>query len=400
MRVTAGEATTAATAHDMQGALTARDSPALTASEVHALADAYPTLERPLRLLWLSPRPFSAAALVRTARGTVFIKRHDARVRDVASLREEHRFMEHLRARGISVPSVVRDRHEATAVALEGWIYEVHETAEGVDAYREAHSWEPVRSHGQARALGRALAQLHRAAEGFTAPARRARPLLASWDIVGDTQLAAALARYVAQRPAVAEFLAATNGRERVLEAVEPLHELLRPLLPALDPLWVHNDWHASNLFWSDLGPNATVCAVIDFGLCNLGVAVADLATALERNTIAWLELEKKPQQAVGTIGHASLAQALLQGYCAVRPLSAQEREALLLLLPLAHVEYALSEVEYFHGIVGNDTNARLAYPKFLLGHIQWFGGRNGRQYVRSLRSWLRSVSAAESDST
>jgi len=56
--------------------------------------------------------------------------------------------------------------------------------------------------------------------------------------------------------------------------------------------------------------------------------------------------------------------------------------------------------VEYFHGIVGNDTNARLAYPKFLLGHIQWFGGRNGRQYVRSLRSWLRSVSAAESDST
>jgi len=376
--------------HDMKGAVSAPDWPPLTEREMHALADEYVALDRPLRFLWHSPRPFSSAALVQTASATVFVKRHDVRVRDVANLLEEHRFIAHLRAQGASVPAVIPSRHSDTAVAIDRWTYEVHELASGVDAYREAHSWTPVRSLDHAWALGSALAQMHLAAGGFDAPARLARPLLAGLDIVGSAHLAQALEQFVMQRPAVAAFLGSTSWRDRILEALDPTHALLRPLLSLLDPLWVHNDWHASNMFWTDQSVHAQVSAIIDFGLCNRGVAVADLATALERNTIAWLELDWCKKEDADAIGRAPLAQALVRGYCTVRPLQPVEREALPLFLCLAHVEYALSEVQYFHGVVGSDANARLAYPEFLLGHIQWFGSRHGRQYIEALRDVLQ----------
>ena len=376
--------------HDMKGAVSAPDWPPLTEGEMHTLADEFAALGRPLRLLWHSPRPFSAAALVQTAETTVFVKRHDSRVRDVASLLEEHRFISHLRAQGALVPAVLPSRRNGTAVRIDRWTYEVHELAPGVDAYREAHSWTPVRSLDQARSLGSALARMHVAAAGFDAPERRARPLLAGLDIVGSARPAQALEHYVMRRPAVASFLDSTNWRQRMLEAMEPTHALLRPLVASLDPMWVHNDWHASNMFWTDHSAQAQVSAAIDFGLCNRGVAVADLATALERNTIAWLELDLREQADAGSIGRAPLARALVQGYCAVRPLQPIERVALPLFLRLAHVEYALSEVDYFHGVVGNDANARLAYPQFLLGHIEWFGTHHGRQYLEALHGVLQ----------
>jgi Ser/Thr protein kinase RdoA (MazF antagonist) len=425
-----------AMAHDMGTGLTAPDWPNLQPGEISELLAHFPLLRGAGRIEWHSPRPFCAAARVHTSDGEVFVKRHHQRVRDIPSLLEEHRFIEHLRSRGISVPSVLGDRDGRTAIAVDQWTFEVHALAPGVDAYRDTQSWMPARSVTHALSLGRALARLHLAADGYAAPARAPSPLLASFDIVGADALGPALERYVARRPAVAEFLAGAGGLAPIQEALGPLHASLRPLLRDFPPLWVHNDWHASNLFWTDRSDEARVRAVIDFGLCNLGCAAVDLATALERNTISWLNLgddaaasaattgrvtrDGKPwggvtrgaitwdnagQTASGngemtkggvthggvTIGNLELAQAVLDGYCSVRHLSAAEREALPLLMPLAHVEYALSEVDYFHGVVANDANARLAYPKFLLGHVRWFAGRHGREYLDGLRSWLRS---------
>ena len=62
---------------------------------------------------------------------------------------------------------------------------------------------------------------------------------------------------YVAARPALAAYLAARTCREEALQLLAPFHLELLPLLPALSPLWTHNDWHASNLMWSDAGVNA-----------------------------------------------------------------------------------------------------------------------------------------------
>ncbi|MBC8831882.1 aminoglycoside phosphotransferase family protein, partial [Escherichia coli] len=56
----------------------------------------------PVRLTWHSPRQFAEAVLVRMADGRgLFVKRHHVSLRDVAGLEEEHRFIAHLRERGI-----------------------------------------------------------------------------------------------------------------------------------------------------------------------------------------------------------------------------------------------------------------------------------------------------------
>jgi len=55
---------------------------------------------------WRSPRPMSAAALVRHGDATVFVKRHHVSVRTPEQLAAEHEFATHLRTRGLPVPAV------------------------------------------------------------------------------------------------------------------------------------------------------------------------------------------------------------------------------------------------------------------------------------------------------
>ena len=57
-------------------------------------------LGRKPALTWRSPRPMSAAALVRHGDATVFVKRHHVSVRTPEQLAAEHDFATHLRAGG------------------------------------------------------------------------------------------------------------------------------------------------------------------------------------------------------------------------------------------------------------------------------------------------------------
>ena len=118
--------------------------------------------------------------------------------------------------------------------------------------------------------------------------------------------------------------------------------------LPALPPLWTHNDLHASNLFWSDLSDNATATAVIDFGLADRTNAVHDIANAIERNIVEWLVLVADPAHPDDVPVHLDHLHALLDGYESVRPLSADEAAALAPMTALCHAEFALSEADYF----------------------------------------------------
>ncbi len=189
--------------------------------------------------------------------GRVFIKRHHVTVRNVEGLREEHRFMAHLRTNGVAVPRVFAAQSGETAIKLGEWTYEVHDTPMGIDLYEEAISWTPFRSVGHAYSAGQALARLHNASRGFEATARRNRQLVAGFTIFGSPNPRERFDRYVAARPALAAYLAARTCREEALVLLAPFHLELLPLIPALPPLWTHNDWHASNLMWSDAGVNA-----------------------------------------------------------------------------------------------------------------------------------------------
>ncbi len=116
---------TTAMAHGMDGTLVKPDWPPLTLDEVRKLLSDFPGCGEPVEILSVSPRPFSAASVVATENGRVFIKRHHRTVRDREGLHEEHRFMKHLRAHGAPVPRVLaacfrRNGHRQRRVDLRG----------------------------------------------------------------------------------------------------------------------------------------------------------------------------------------------------------------------------------------------------------------------------------------
>jgi len=378
---------TTAKAHGMDGKLVEPDWPPLELAEVRALLSRYPGLGEPIEILSFSPRPFSAASVVSTAGGRVFIKRHHRSVRDRGGLLEEHRFIAHVRAHGAMVPIVYPAAFGETAIEEREWTYEVHETPEGVDLYGDALSWTPFRTAAHAFSAGRALARLHLAAEGFAAPRRKPRPLVASFTIFAAQDPRAEMERYLAARPALMNFAGTRACCDEALDWLAPFHAQLWPLLPALKPLWTHNDLHASNLLWSDDTDHAQATAIIDFGLADRTNAVHDLAHAIERNIVEWLVLVEDPAHPDDVPVHLDHLRALLDGYESVRTLSHREAAALAPMTALCHAEFALSETDYFLSVLHRENYAPMACDGWLVGHARWFRGA-GAKLLDALRGW------------
>ena len=375
-------------AHGLDGTLVPPDWPPLTMLEVRDLLREFPELSELFEILTISPRPFSAASVVATRTGRVFIKRHHRAVRDKAGLAEEHRFMAHLLANGAPVPRVLAAMNGDTAIERGDWTYEVHGVSDGVDAYGNTLSWTPFRSASHARSAGQALARLHLAARGFDAPPRRPRPLVAGFSIFAEENAGAAMERFLAARPALAEDAATRTDCIEALTALAPFHAELLPLLPSLASLWTHNDLHASNLLWSNESDDARAVAVIDFGLADRTNAVHDLAVAIERNIVEWLDLLPASAHQGDVRVHNDHLIALLDGYEEVRPLSNAEAAALSPMTTLCHAEFALAEADYFLGVLHSKESAHLCSSGYLLGHAHWFHSAEGKKLLDAIRGW------------
>jgi Ser/Thr protein kinase RdoA (MazF antagonist) len=206
--------------------------------------------------------------------------------------------------------------------------------------------------------------------------------LMNSCAVVTAPDPLAAVARLMARRPGLASYLDRRPWRDDLTRYHLPAISRVAPLLGGLGRLWGHGDWHPSNLTWSSASPHAGVVAVIDLGLANRTFAAHDLAVAIERSAVSWLDLAD-----TGRAGADFPAvDALLDGYQEVRPLTRTELLAVALLLPVVHLEYALSEVEYFASVVRSPGNADLAYDTYLVGHTRWFGGQEGSALLSHLR--------------
>jgi Ser/Thr protein kinase RdoA (MazF antagonist) len=356
----------------------------LSNEEAGAVLAAYRPGSVGATVLWRSPRPMSAAGLVRAGdAGTFFIKRQHRSVRSAAQLRVEHAFAAHLRSAGQPVPAVLPLPAGGTVLRRGDYRYEVTEVAGGVDVYRDAVSWSPYLTVGHAHAAGAALARLHLAAASFACPARPPAALMDSCSVTCSPDPLAAVERLVAAGGGLGGYLRGRPWREDLARWVLPL---ITPAMRALPPQWGHGDWHPSNLTWTCAAPSAQVAGILDLGLANRTCAVHDLAVAIERSIVAWLDLAETGRAGTGRVRTDIAAlDALLAGYQAVRPLSEPEQAALPLALPVAHVEYALSEIEYFAGIVHSARNAGLAYD-YLIGHARWFTSQDGKALLAHLR--------------
>ncbi len=365
--------------HGMQGNHEAAVWPALAFAEVCDLLAGFATIGTPLRLIWHSPRPLSAACLVQCANATVFVKRHHHSVRTVATLSEEHRFIEQLRNFGMPIPAILRDTSGNTARALGDWTYEVHAHAAGVDVYRDTISWVPLTNLAHARTAGAMLARLHEAAQNYAAPQRATHILVARSELLCARDPVAALQSQLPQRPQLASYLRQRDWQRELAAVLAPWHAAVQPRLMRQARLWTHGDWHVSNLCWSAAGGAATITSILDFGLAAATFALFDLATAIERNAIGWLHLEQGMDAA-----HADIAAALIAGYRQQRALDADAVHLLADFLPLVHLDFALSEVEYFHALADRDK-PDVAYDTFLRGHAAWFTTAPGRGLLRAI---------------
>ncbi|MGB3269560.1 MAG: phosphotransferase [Rhodanobacter sp.] len=368
--------------HGLAGDDIAPDWPALIVPELDALLRRFPQTGALRRVVWHSPRPLSAACLVDTEAGTLFVKRHHQQVRSVATLAEEHRFIAHLRQYDIPLAEVLHDADGDTAIAIGAWVYEVHRRAAGIDLYRELVSWQPLPNLHHARRAGRMLARLHDAAADYAAPQRDTHILVARSELIAAADPVAALQSQLPQRPGLAAYLRGRPWQREFADLLAPWHERLQPGLARQPRLWTHGDWHASNLCWSGSGDDAEVTAVLDVGLAAANCALFDLATAIERNAIAWLALDTGAAAI-----HPSIARALIEGYREIRPLARDELELLADLLPLVHVDFALSEVEYFHAITHAPAHADVAWDTFLRGHAAWFATAPGQALLHEVRA-------------
>lgn len=375
-------------AHGMDGKLVEPDWPCLTLNELRILLDSFPDVGMPIEIASVSPRPLSAAGVVNTERGRVFVKRHHRTVRDREGLREEHAFMAHLLNANARVPRVIASKSGETAIEIGEWTYEVHEIPSGIDLYEDAISWTPFRTATHAYSAGQALARLHVSAAGFNAPRRKPQPLVASFTIFAEQDAGVALERYLHDRPVLDGNRAVHASCEEALDLLTPFHARLRPLLSALEPLWTHNDLHCSNLTWSDVSEDARATAIFDFGLADRTNAVHDLANAIERNIVEWLQLVEDPHHPDDVVVHSDHLEALLNGYDTVRTLSEEEAAALAPMTAFCHAEFALSEAEYFLGVLHSEARGRMAYDGWLVGHARWFHSATGRRLLNAIYGW------------
>ncbi len=362
--------------HGLGVELVAADWPQITLGQVKPVLAAFGLPA--VAITWHSPRPLSAAALVAAGDRTVFVKRHSTEVRTVEGLAEEHAFAAHLRRHGIPVPEPLRTSRGGTVVRREGWTWEVQERGEGNDLYRETFSWQPFYSATHAHSAGAMLARLATAGEEFAAPVRVPQPLVTSSGALCNADLVSGIEAYVQVRPHVASALAGRDWRADVERDLVPLHLRFAPYADELPQGWTHGDGHASNFLW---GPAGEVSAVLDLGLSDRTTPLVDLATAIERNAVSWLDPEPAAR--------LDVVDALLRGWCSVRGLSEIEAVALPELVAVVHVEFALSELGYFHGVTHSPANAQVAYEDYLLGHARWHSGREGRSLRRHLQSVL-----------
>lgn len=382
-------------AHGLEGELVEPDWPALKLDELQGLLRRFPQAQKARRILSFSPRPFSAASVVETPLGNVFVKRHHRAVRDRDGLLEEHRWLAYLSRRDTLVKKPLEDESGETAVEVGDWTYEVHPVGDGLDLYETAQSWTPFLSVRHARHAGLALARLHAASAGYEAPARKAATLVTSFKVFSCHDPWPELARYAEERPALQDYLGKRDWLVEARETFLPFHDRLCQFLPVFQPLWTHNDFHASNLFWSDATPEAEVTDIIDVGLADRTNALHDIATAIERNGVEWLEIHNTARDPL----HLKQIGALLSGYEELRPLPRDAAEAVVALLPLVHAEFALSEADYFLRVLKSQEKADLAYIGYFLGHARWFNSDPGKRLLSHLQSWAESHPGATESS-
>jgi Ser/Thr protein kinase RdoA (MazF antagonist) len=355
----------------------------MTVDELQRLLSLYPQVGSLQEILTVSERPYSAASLVRTDQQELFVKKRSSRWRTGADLQREHTLITHLTDKGFPTPAVLQTADGQTVVSADEWLYEVHCRAQGEDVYRGNHSWQPFASVAHARSAGATMATFHQAVSDLPiGEPRPIAPMLAQFELARNADLIDAITGLAAQLPALEHFLQGRPWRREIEQAYAPFYGRVHQQLNLLPRCCTHGDWHANNLFFTD----NHVSAVIDFHLADFGYRVYDLAVALDRNAVLWLDILAGDTDAV----RYDILSAFIAGYLEVGSLTDAERAILPDLLAIHQLDLALTNIAYYEGVEGDRARANWAYETYLLQHTRCYATPWGDQLRKRLQEYLQ----------
>ncbi|MFT4021419.1 MAG: phosphotransferase [Acinetobacter sp.] len=376
---------TAGLGHGMGTAWEQKDWAHLSELDVQQLQQHFSDLQGHADIIWRSPRPFSSAALIQVNQHRYFVKRSHRSFRKAEDLIQEHQFIAHLAQKGLAVPKVLIANHGFSAIEIGEWSYEVHHQAQGVDIYADHQSWKPFFFKQHAHAAGQILAKMHLAALDYTAvPPRSAQYLVSNQQLLEYPNIVEAIVNRIEHSPALTAYFHDKSLDQNLLVQLQHFHQPIHARIVAQPKLWTHNDLHASNLLWSSDAETAQITAVIDFGLSDCNSIAYDIAVTIERNFIDWLQYYENKEITVDEQGLQAFILAYLSEYKPVDALRLVPQ-----LLPIVHVDFAISELEYFMGITHNVNHADAAYFDWLIGHTQWFVGEQGQAFLARLTAQI-----------
>lgn len=372
--------------HGMGESLEPKDWQDISASDLVHLQQLYPQLQGKTAVLWRSPRPFSSAMLVQAGEAIYFIKRSHRSFRSAADLLQEHQLIQYLSVQGISVPVLVVSQAGSTAVELGNWSCEVHEKADGFDLYADQLSWKPFFCAAHAAKAGEKLATIHSAVHDYSVlHGRTATYLISNQNLLESDDIADAIQQRIKRSAALTAYFADKELDQTWLVQLRSVHEKIKSAMQQAAKIWTHNDFHASNLLWTDQSDEADISTVIDFGLADRNTAIYDLAVTIERNFIDWLALAQGPEIYIDEAGLAAFVQAYMH-----RAGFSKELEILPDLIKIVHTDFALSELEYFAGITCNLKHADAAYYDWLIAHTAWFFQPQGQQFCQKMAQLIQ----------
>lgn len=326
-------------------------------------------------------RPLTRSALIQAGHGAFFVKWRSGHTLGAEGLFAEHQLIRHLRAAGFPTPALIPTTAGETALAwADGWV-EVQACAEGEDRYAGRHTWQPFLSPSDARAVGRSLAGLHRLTADLPVPTGIDRGCPAATPTRLSNPFPGSDPRAWSSHPEVQAFLAARPNWSEGIALLQPGWNEVAAELMDLPQGWIHGDPQANNHFFQ----GEDVAAVIDFHLATVAPRLLDLAIALDRNGLMWLEIMAGSVEAWD---EPSL-RGLLSGY---GPLTPAEAQLLPRLLPLAQVDFALSLLTYYLTIERSEARAAWAWDVFVVGHAQWHASACGQRFLAELTGWISDV--------
>jgi homoserine kinase type II len=273
---------------------------------------------------------------VRASGRTWFLRLNEGkRDEDVAG---EIALVDHLRARGLPTPEIMRTRDGLAIVAAAGKPATLFPWLDGHEATPDP------RRPASVALVGTTLAKLHRAGWGMTA---------------------AELPRNHYSVDELERRLESFANDRRVSEVVTPLrYELIRARRrrPTVNGL-IHQDLFPDNVLVDGAGE---LVAVLDFEQATHGALVYDLSVCL--NAWCW----------TGTTIDKPAADAVVAAYETLRPLDMSERLRLVDEARLAAARFAITRITDIHLAEGVDPDLRRR--------------KDYREYIRRLEYWVQQT--------